>query len=182
MDRQITPEQAEFVAAKTKEFFDYTMQCFDRARADGNNMLQWLFGVITGGLAAVGTLHSKGFFALGIGALVAVIAAAHAAMKLVTEMRSRQTMGPGNMADSLTELLTEPFPRMKWREARGMDDRIRQNVAHTESLTLAVDRARIRFANIPFLFVGGVLATYACQYFFPAITSWASTAAPAVAV
>ncbi len=92
-------------------------------------------------------------------------------MKLIRELRSRQTFPPGNMASSLTELLDEPFPRMKWREALGMDDRIRQNLHHAKSLSTAVDDARTRFANIPFYFVGGVMVAVAYQFFFSTISS-----------
>lgn len=155
MSENLTPEKAAFIEQKTKEMFDYTLDCLDRARGEGNNVLQWLFAVVVGGLALVGTLFSSGYWQIAIGALSSAGWAAWLAVNLVQALRSNETMPPGNLSEALNAMLDEPEHRMRWREARGMDGRIATNLGHVERLATAVDRARDRFTWLPLFFLGG---------------------------
>jgi hypothetical protein len=166
MDKQITPEQAAFIDVKTKQYFDYTIDCFDSAKKEGNNVLQWLFAVITGGMIFLGAVWVKGFHSLAIGFAAAILAAAWAAAKLVRELRSRNMQAPGNLAAALEPLLEDTPPRMQWREAKGMDERIRKNVDQVRLISAAVDNARVQLIRIPFCFAVGIAAAYFSQYFF----------------
>lgn len=106
----ISAEQALFIEEKTKATFEYTIECLDRARIEGNTVLQWFFGVIAGGLAFIGTLFPSGYFSVAAGMAGAVLAACFGAWKLVLSLRSRETLPPGNLAESLNTLLNEPMP------------------------------------------------------------------------
>lgn len=152
----VSPQQAEFIETKTKQLFDYTIECLDRARTDGNNVLQWLFGVITGGLAIIGAVWTKEYYVLAVGFAFSVGAAAYAATKLVPALSSRETMPPGNTAAALNVMLDDTPERMRWREAKNMDDRIEKNRTAVQSITTAVDNARVRLARIPAWFLGGL--------------------------
>jgi hypothetical protein len=165
-EQTVTADQAAFIEKKTKQLFDYTMECLDRGRAEGNNVLQWLFGVITGGLAAIGALWVKGYTPLAFGFATSVCAAACIAMKLVRDLRSRETQPPGNLAEHLNTLLGGPMARMRWREAMGMDARIQTNLTTVASICTAVDQARRRFARIPLWFAVGTVFFYAAKLLF----------------
>lgn len=158
--QQITTAQADFVEKKAEELFKYTVECMDRARSEGNNVLQWLFGVITGGMGLIGALQPKGHFELAAGTACAIGAASYAAVKLVRKMKSRDTSPPGNLSASLNTMLDEPAERMRWREACGLDARIQTNLQIVASLADAVDSAREQFARIPAWFIGGTLAAF----------------------
>jgi acyl-CoA hydrolase len=88
---QVTEEQAAFIEEKTKAIFDYTIDCLDRARSEANNLLQWYFGAIAGGVALASELRTEGFVVLAIGVATAVAAAATFACLLISEMKSRFT-------------------------------------------------------------------------------------------
>lgn len=161
---EITAEQAAFIDEKAKQLFDYAIESLDRAHAEGNNVLQWLFGVIAGGMGIIGALWVAGYFPLAIGFACVVGVSVWTALKLVPILGSYETQPPGNLAESLNEMLVDKAPRMRWREAIGMDDRIKTNLRIVETIATAVDRARRRFVRIPLWFISGTVLAYAAKF------------------
>jgi hypothetical protein len=157
---QVTEEQAAFIEEKTKAIFDYTIDCLDRARSEANNLLQWYFGAIAGGVALASELRTEGFVVLAIGVATAVAAAATFACLLISEMKSRFTMPPGNTAENLRELLKDPMPRMRWLECLGMDGRTANNTRVVDDIAEAVDKARRRFSLLPLWIIGGAVVAW----------------------
>ena len=156
---QVTPEQAEFIETKTQAIFDYTIDCLDRARAEAKKLLQRYVGAITGAVALASQLRTEGFAVLAIGVATAVAAAATFACILISEMKSRFTMPPGNTAKNIGTILHETMPRMKWLESLGMDQRSDSNRAVVDELAGAVDKARRRFSLLPvWIGVGSLVA------------------------
>jgi hypothetical protein len=160
MNENLTSEKAAFIEAKTKEMFDYTIECLDRARTEGNNVLHWLFAVVVGGLGMVGTSFNSGFWQISVGALSAAGWAAWLAVRLLPSLRSNETMPPGNFSEALNAMLDEPEYRMRWREARGMDSRITTNLEYVSRLAKAVDSARDKFTWLPLFFVSGSVVAW----------------------
>lgn len=162
----LTAEKAEFIEKNTNVYLQYTMDCFDNVRREGNNVLQWLFGVITGGMAVIGTLISLELYHVAVGAGLAIAVASFAAAKLVTDLCSKDTMPPGNYFSSLSTMLSDSIDVMRYREASGVDQRIAHNLNVVAEVATAVDKARSRFACIPRWFIGGVVVAFAIDYFF----------------
>lgn len=163
-DTKVTAEQAAFIEEKTREYFDYVRDSYDTARAEGNNLLQWLFGVATGSIAALGYLIPQGSVNLSIGVVIAAGYAVYAARSLILAMKTRDIWPPGNFARSLNTMLNEPAERMRWLEALGVDERIDKVRNAVTEVADAVDKARRQLANIPILFVVGTVASWLCEH------------------
>jgi hypothetical protein len=163
MNEELTLSKALFIEQKVKEYLDYTITCLDRAQAEGTTVLQWFFGVIVGSLGLIGSLAPNKYWSFAGGFFVAALWAAYSAMRLIKGLRSRDTMPPGNFCDSLNTLLDEPEHRMRWREARGVDGRIRKNTDAVQKLAECVDRARDRFVILPAWFFGGIVIAWLTQ-------------------
>jgi hypothetical protein len=142
------------------------------ARAEANTVLQWLFAVIVGSLGAIDATAPQEHWLLVGGFIAAAGCAAGAAMALIREMASRDTLPSGNYSEALKTLLNEPLHRMRWREARGMDGRIETNRAAANDLAAAVDKARGRLALLPAWFIGGIVATWLLLLLYGAIPQW----------
>jgi hypothetical protein len=166
----LTPEKAVFIEKEVNRLFCHTLDCYDRARAEGTNVLQWLFGSIVGGLGLVGTLIKSGYPCIAAGIFAAVIAAAVSVGRLVHALKSQDVHPPGNHADRLGEMVKQdPEYRMRWREARGIDGRINTNIEHTAKLARAVDNARCAFAWFPVWGVLGFTIFYFAKPYLPPI-------------
>lgn len=165
-DVPVTEGQAKFVEEKTRLAFDYVIECMDRVRAEGNTVLQWFFGIITGGIAAIGALVTANYIPLAVGFGAAVGTAAYAADRLVFGLRTRETYPPGNYAASLNTMIGESEHRMRWREANGMDARIEANRQVVIELSTVVDNARIRLTRIPIWFLASTALAYFAGFCF----------------
>jgi hypothetical protein len=172
--KNLTAEKAEFIEKSVNAYLQYTIDCLDNLRRDGNNVLQWLFGVITGGMALIGTLISMNLYHIAIGTSVAVVMASLTASKLVTDLGSKDTHPPGNLSASLNTMLDDTIDSMRWREASGLDERITANNAVVTEVAEAVDKARARFAQIPRWFLGGTAIAYLGDVLGRFIIVWAS--------
>jgi hypothetical protein len=161
-----SPEKVAFIEQNTKEYFRYTIECYDRARAEGNNVLQWLFAVMTGGLALAGALlkdHQLPLAAAGAATISA--AAAFAASELLRGTKSQLTMPPGNYAEPLASS-PESDHLMRLNEAKSLDERIKHNLGCVKNLTQAIDLARERMARLPIWFATGIAAAYILNKIF----------------
>ena len=163
----ITPEKAEFIERSTGAYFAYTLECYDQAKTDGNNVLQWLFGVIAGGIGLIGPLVAVQQWWLAIAFGIVIARAAWIAMALVPRLASQETQPPGNFAESLNQMLDDTAARMRWREAWSQDERIRKNAGAVERIALAVDAARTAFAQLPFWFLPPAIIGAIVQFLHP---------------
>jgi hypothetical protein len=112
-DTKITSEQAIFIEARVNEYFAYVRDCYDQARREGTNVLQWLFGVTTGAIAVLGYLLPHGNLNLSVGIMLAAGYAAYAARALILALKTRLIHPPGNFAKCLNTMLNEPIERMQ---------------------------------------------------------------------
>lgn len=163
-DAEITPEKAELIERNVAAYLAYTIECYDHAKTDGANVLQWLFGVVTGGMAMIGPVAMAGHWWLAVALAFPVLRAALLAARLVPELNSKYTYPPGNYAGSLNTMLDDTVARMRWREATGVDARIRHNNEAVHRVASAVDRARLRFAQLPYWFLAPAVVGASVQF------------------
>ncbi|MFZ4777096.1 MAG: hypothetical protein ACOYM3_17130 [Terrimicrobiaceae bacterium] len=150
---EITHEKAEFIEQKTELMYRYVLDSYDIAKAEGKNVLQWLFAAVMGGVGLAGTLMKGGYESIAVGALAASVWAAFSASRLIRSLKSNEISPPGNEAATLQQIRREPFPRMRWAEAIGLDARNHANRLLVAKICSAVDRARDSIVWIPAWFL-----------------------------
>lgn len=154
--RHLTSRKVDFIESKTKEQFAYILDCYDKTRTEGNNVLQWLFGVILGGLAMFGTLFKEGYWPIAWGAFAASAWATYLSIYLVRGLNPKNTMPPGNLAATLNKRLADSEEEMRWFEATLMDYRIGVNREAANEAADSVSRARTQLTYLPGVFIAGI--------------------------
>jgi len=162
-EEDLTDEKVAFVQEQANRYLAHTIDCYDRARIEGTNVLQWLFATVIGGLGLVGTLIKNEYYCVAFGMFGATIAAGVSIWKLVHAMHSRDLEAPGNKAGALHPLLDQSANRMKWREAESVDSRSGENMEHTKAIADAVDKARRSIAYLPIWGLVGFIVGLAIQ-------------------
>lgn len=170
----LTSEKVLFLEEKTKEYFDYILDCYHKTRAEGNNVLQWLFAVILGGLAMSGTLYKEGYWPLSWGAFAAAGWATYLAIILVPKLNPQSTMPPGNLAEYLNKRLSASTEQMRWEEATRMDYRIGVNREAANTVANAVSEARKKLTYLPGVFMAGIALSIAAWSLWQGIV-WMAT-------
>jgi hypothetical protein len=164
-------EQAAFLEDVSRQYLAYTLDCFDRIKAEGQVVLQWHFGVITGGLVLTGTLHAAQHECLAAGFLACVAVSSLTAIKLIAVLKSRDTAPPGNLAGSYSELMHLPAAELRLEEAKLMDKRSLTNREAVDTMADGVDSARQRLSTLPAWFFSGLfLGCAALQIYKAALT------------
>lgn len=166
--QEVTREKAELIDRCTSAYLTYTLECYDKAKSEGNNVLQWLFAVVAGGMAMIGPVAMAGHWWLAVALCSPVARAAFIASRLVPQLNSKNTMPPGNYAACLNSMLGDTAERMLWREAQARDARIRENNKEVEKAAVAVDAARIAFAQLHWWFWVPAVVAAIVQYVRPA--------------
>jgi hypothetical protein len=152
----VTPEKALFIEEQTAALYAYIIESLDRARAEGNNILQWIFATVVGGLALTGSLFAASYWQFAVGPFFAAGWAAFVGFHLLNGMHAQTTRPPGNRAESLLPLIHHPLAVMRISVATGLDARITENTALCGYLAGAVDKARRQFAWLPVVFLAGI--------------------------
>lgn len=155
----MTLEKAEFIEKKAEEEARYVLESYDVAKAEGKNVLQWLFAAVIGGLGLTGTLVQNGYYSVAVGAFVASVCAAIATCRLIDYLHSSNIVPPGNSALSLKTIAHLPFPQMRVLEAEGIDEANTTNRKIVEHVTAGIDEARKAIPSIPWWFLGATLVT-----------------------
>lgn len=164
VDDQINESKVAFIESKTKEYFDYVMESFDKARTESAVVMQWIFGTVIGSLGAIGAIATAGFWQVAFGPAFTSLWASYIGIRLIRSMKSRELKPPGNLAECLNDMLSDGELKMRWREAKGLDQRICENNKAVTELALAVDTARERFAYVPAFFLCGIFCGYLCHW------------------
>jgi hypothetical protein len=163
----ITSDKAEFIERKAEETFKYVLESYDVARADGKNVLQWLFATIIGGLGFTGSLVKNDYYSIAIGILFALSWAAWAAARLLHTMQSQEITPPGNTAKYLKSHIHDALPVIRLREAEELEH---GNIANRETVakvTEGVDKARRAIAWIPVWFFCATIGTSLLRFYAP---------------
>lgn len=155
-DKRMSRKQVLLVEERVKENYTFVMDSYDLAKKEGQNVLQWLFGAIIGGLGLVGSLAKENYWWLAVGAFVSVCFAAHKAAKLIDALKSNEMQAPGNSATTFKGMVGEGISetRMRWREAMGTSDRAEANIKVVAKIAIGTDKARCGIAWIPAWFLG----------------------------
>lgn len=161
-DAKLTPEFVSLAEEKVKENYSYILDCYDVAKKEGQNVLQWLFGAAIGGVGLVGSLAKAGYWPLAFGAFVAACWAARKAAILIGCLNSQEIRPPGNSSEAFKVMRDEgaSILAMRWRETRGMTIRAADNINVVELVAKGVDRARNGIAYLPAWFIGGTAAAW----------------------
>ena len=150
----ITSDKAEFIERKAEETFKYVLESYDVARAEGKNVLQWLFGAAIGGVGFTGSLVQKGYYSIAIGTFVGALWAAYSAYRLIKGLDSQPITPPGNEASAFSDLLEkQTLPTIRFLEAKGLSEGTSQNRTMVSKLSSSVDDARRSISYIPLVFL-----------------------------
>lgn len=173
---ELTPEFVSFAEEKVKEHFSYILDCYDVAKKEGQNVLQWLFGAAIGGVGLVGSLAKAGYWPLAFGVFVAACWAARKAAILIGCLNSQEIRPPGNSSEAFKVMRDEGSSNlaMRWRETRGLTIRAEENSTVVELVAKGVDRARNGIAYLPAWFIGGTTAAWIFERIYFA-TIWVVT-------
>lgn len=82
----LSPEKIALLHARALEYFDGVEASRARVRAEGNTVLQWLFGVIVGSLGIIGPVYTAGYSALAVALLCASAWASYIAARLIKNL------------------------------------------------------------------------------------------------
>lgn len=161
-ERVITPAQADVAVASIKENFDFVLSSYEAAKREGQNVLQWLFGAVIGGIGLVGTLAKNDYLALAFGALVASLWSAYLAGRLIRVLNFQEIHPPGNSSGAFQKMLDEGIPphRMRWKDALRMTLRSKDNIETVAGVAQGVDKARNGLIFIPIFFVVGSFVSW----------------------
>jgi len=166
-EKQPTSEQAEFIERKAEETFRYVLESYDIAKAEGKNILQWLFAAVFGGLGFTGTLVKNGYYSVAIGVLFALFWAAWSAARLLHTMQSQDMIPPGNTAEYLKSYIHDALPVMRLREAEELEYGNITNRKTVGKVAEGVDRARRAIAWIPVWFICAAVGTAVLRCYAP---------------
>ena len=153
------PQKVEFVERKAEETFRYVLESYDLAKAEGKNVLQWLFAAVIGGVGLTGTLVQNSYCSVAVGALAASAWSAWQAHKLIKSLRSYLITPPGNEASSLKSVMHCSLPKMRLLEAEGLEEGTEKNRKTVDVVARGVDKARNAISWIPVWFLGAADGT-----------------------
>lgn len=158
-------EKVEFAERKAEETFKYVLDSYDVAKAEGKNVLQWLFAAIVGGIGITGTLFQNHYISVAAGTLFSAGWAALSAHRLIKVLNAHDIIPPGSEEPSLKTIIHHPLPEMRWEEVRGLAEGTATNRAIIEKVCEGVDRARSAMSWIPVWFFGTTIGISLIRYF-----------------
>ena len=174
-DIVVTEEQAKLIQAEVDRLWEFSEAAFREAQESVTTVSNWLFAVIAGGLGMAAPLLGERTWPIGAGLLCASGWCSWVAFTLIRANRSQAMYPPGYFVKEVStpELLSERPEKLRWRLARGLDERIERNQKTVTLKVQSVDSAKTHFSFVPAVALG----TSLLLWILSSLASWLYTLA-----